>query len=265
MNLVKVIHPYLFAISPLIFFYIHNSHQVSFAETIRPLGVVLFVAVLLVLILSQLTGSHPKAGASVSLLSVVFFSCSYILSLVQSETYRVGWRWFVTLACVLALLFGQYKLLSTRTNLDRLTNFLNLTGFFVLFTSAAVGAHVVLDWITFPDESLVPAVTLTAPKQSPNIYYIILDEYARADVLKELFDYDNQAFLQFLQQKGFYVASQSHSNYSQTYLSLASSLNFSYLEDIAIREGTNSTRRAPLRQMVQRNNVARAGGQSCGY
>ena len=115
MNFVKVIHPYLFATSPLIFFYAHNSHQVRFSETIRPLSVVLFAAMLLVWMLSRLTGGLPKAGACTSLLFVVFFSYSYILSLVQSEPYRAGWRWFVPLASVLGLLFGQFKLGQTST------------------------------------------------------------------------------------------------------------------------------------------------------
>ena len=32
---------------------------------------------------------------------------------------------------------------------------------------------------------------------APDIYYIILDAYGRADVLEEMFGYDNTPFLQF--------------------------------------------------------------------
>jgi hypothetical protein len=66
----------------------------------------------------------------------------------------------------------------------------------------------------------------------PDIYYIILDGYARSDVMKELFQFDNKPFLEHLEQQGFYVARKSTSNYCQTPLSLSSSLNAVYLDDL---------------------------------
>jgi len=66
--------------------------------------------------------------------------------------------------------------------------------------------------------------------KTPDIYYIILDGYGRADVLESLYGLDNSAFVESLERKGFYVASQSHSNYFQSIFSIPSGLNFSYLE-----------------------------------
>jgi hypothetical protein len=69
----------------------------------------------------------------------------------------------------------------------------------------------------------------------PDIYYIILDGYGREDILKELYHYDNSSFSQALNNRGFNITAQSQSNYIQTILSLASSLNMEYLS------GTPST------------------------
>lgn len=63
----------------------------------------------------------------------------------------------------------------------------------------------------------------------PDIYYIILDGYARQDKLKELYGFDNSEFLDALTRRGFYIASQARSNYAQTRLSLSSSLSMDYL------------------------------------
>ncbi|MDH5606668.1 MAG: hypothetical protein OEY93_07255, partial [Anaerolineae bacterium] len=63
----------------------------------------------------------------------------------------------------------------------------------------------------------------------PDIYYLILDGYGRKDVLSEIYGYDNQPFLDYLSQRGFYIANQSHSNYIQTPMSIASSLNLNYI------------------------------------
>jgi hypothetical protein len=70
------------------------------------------------------------------------------------------------------------------------------------------------------------------PPALPDIYYIILDGYARKDVLAELYQFDNQPFLHELEKRGFLVASQSKSNYMQTALSVASTLNMDYLNNV---------------------------------
>jgi hypothetical protein len=65
----------------------------------------------------------------------------------------------------------------------------------------------------------------------PDIYYIIPDGYARADLLREVYGFDNSEFIEGLRQRGFYVAESSHTNYPMTFLSLASSLNMRYVND----------------------------------
>jgi hypothetical protein len=59
--------------------------------------------------------------------------------------------------------------------------------------------------------------------EPPDVYYIILDMHARSDVLKALYGYDDTWFIGALEQRGFYIASQSTSNYSSTLQSLSSS------------------------------------------
>jgi hypothetical protein len=81
---------------------------------------------------------------------------------------------------------------------------------------------------------------------APDIYYIILDAYGRADVLQEMFGYDNVPFLQSLESRGFYVAECSQSNYGQTMLSLTSSLNFNYLDSLTSSLTPDEDTRAPL-------------------
>jgi hypothetical protein len=90
---------------------------------------------------------------------------------------------------------------------------------------------------------------------SPDIYYIILDMYARADFLEKKYHYDNSEFLSFLTDRGFYVASQSRTNYAHTPSSLASSLNLMYLDDIAEQMGDISTNYQPLFAMLKHNRV----------
>jgi len=88
-------------------------------------------------------------------------------------------------------------------------------------------------------------------KGLPDIYYVILDEYPRQDVLLESYDYDNSEFLNSLEELGFYVAEMSQSNYAQTELSFASSLNYNFLHEIVNGLNPSSNDRAPLWSLIK--------------
>jgi hypothetical protein len=99
--------------------------------------------------------------------------------------------------------------------------------------------------------------------EKPDVYYIILDGYARADVLNTLYGYDNSEFINALEQRGFTVTGLSRSNYPRTLLSLASSLNMKYLEPVTETMGLSSLQ-WPVRDMIQHSTV-RAVFEKCGY
>ncbi len=73
----------------------------------------------------------------------------------------------------------------------------------------------------------IPTVVLrpSTDEPSPDIYYIILDGYARSDYMTEAIGLDNSEFIAFLERQGLLVAKESRSNHNWTSLSLASSLN----------------------------------------
>ena len=76
------------------------------------------------------------------------------------------------------------------------------------------------------------APTAAAAANAPDVYVILLDGYARADVLADRFGYDDEPFLDALRTDGFHVSPASHSNYLITNLSLSSFLNYRQLADI---------------------------------
>jgi len=106
-------------------------------------------------------------------------------------------------------------------------------------------------------QDISPESTDPVSGSLPDIYYIIVDAYARADILKEIYQFDNFEFLSYLAEKGFYVADESRANYPQTQLSLASSLNFMYLDGLAARMGDQSDNRQPLQVMIKNNKTFR--------
>lgn len=94
-----------------------------------------------------------------------------------------------------------------------------------------------VDWVEYTKakrdaQSSVPKSGAVI-SQKPDIYYIILDAYARNDLLVEYYNYDNSDFIEGLTDRGFIVPENATSNYPYTTLSLASSLNMDYIDKIS--------------------------------
>lgn len=77
----------------------------------------------------------------------------------------------------------------------------------------------------------------------PDIYYLILDGYTSNKSLIDYWSFNNNSFTDFLTQSGFWIASESQTNYNMTPYSLASSLNMSYLTNIPQKLPSNAQKR----------------------
>ncbi len=98
----------------------------------------------------------------------------------------------------------------------------------------------------------------------PDIVYVILDGYGRADQLKRVFGYDNTPFIGELRKRGFFVAENSHSNYCQTLLSLGATLNLDYIPALLPNASAKDEAREPMLGLVNDSNAARIA-RSHGY
>ncbi len=255
-----VIHPFLFAIFPVLSVFSHNVGELSLIELVAPTAVVFGFAVGMFLLLGFIIKDKIKAGILVSLFLLLFFSYELLFYSAYSIVGEKNTHGYVLPVWALLLISIGYLTITTRRNLRHLTILLNFAAAFsVVIPGARVGVFEAYYGLTLQDNGSAERRMETAhlPKSvnPPDIYYIILDAYARGDVLKHVYQYDNSEFLDHLAQKGFHVADKSRANYCQTYLSLASSLNLTYLDDLADRLGENSDNRRPLGEMIQYNQV----------
>lgn len=90
---------------------------------------------------------------------------------------------------------------------------------------------------------------------TPDIYHIILDGYARNDVLKDFYNYDNSNFITSLEKMGFFVATKARSNYIHTYLSLPSTFNMQYLDDLPKKYSNKPVDNIPAINLMLHNSV----------
>ena len=266
MKKLLVIHPFLFSIFPILALFAHNIAIIPMEQIITPLVITTIFTLLLFLLLGFLLKDKQKAGLIVSLLFFLFFSYGHFYNLIKDlmlviKGFFIGPHKILFLSFGLIFLLCIYFCIKTRRRLYNFTNILNVVAVsLVVISSINIGLYKLKTGSIWQNRESVAnlEINIMDSKKAanfPNIYYIILDGYAREDILKELYHYDNTKFLNFLIKKGFYIANKSSSNYCQTSLSLASSLNMTYLDTLVKAIGVKNSDRKFVVDMIKKNNT----------
>lgn len=193
-----------------------------------------------------------KAGVLVSLFLFWFFSFGHVLGILNPWTaWILGETILYSTLIMIAICF--LFVIRSRKYFAGLTRLLNVVSLALTAINLIFGVQILTHRRALPPRGNIDIPASTGAY--PNIYFIVLDGYARTDVLSELYEFDNTPLINYLEHKGFYVASRSYSNYCQTYLSLAATLNLSYLNELADQLGHQSNNRRPLIQMIWHSRV----------
>lgn len=261
MKLLKNYYFILFAAFPVLQFYNANRSELNFDALPYPLVFLVLASCILYAVLRAFRVSPEKRALITTLLFLYIFSYQHIANLtgLQYLDQVPGWiRDTILVLLYSAIFFVLFRKLLHSPRLS-------IAGFF-----AILGLYLVI----VPLLTILPQQVERAGKQvqtgentievdrakvttMPDIYYIILDRYANGQILKENYKFDNNDFLSFLENQGFYVAQKSFTNYPKTHLSLASTLNIDYLDELVKRVGENNGDYSYAYNMVQDNKVAR--------
>jgi hypothetical protein len=260
------IHPLLFAAASVSALYVTNLRGMHFDDAVPALAAMVGAAFVLLLALgAAFRGIGPRAAvaASIILIGVIygpdlFGRLDRLLGGALPASAELPL--IAGIAAILVLIAAR-----TRFDLTIPNALLNGIGLVLLLTPA--WAALSYAWETGrlersgaerPDQ---PAMTwggaAAAPgaATAPDIYYFIFDRYGSEHVLARRFGVDNAPFLQSLRDRGFYVASDSHSNYPKTAPSLASTFHMDYLDFLVDDPLARRNEWHPLYDMLEEHRV----------
>ena len=243
------LYPYLVAVSfPLGLALLNVEELPGVAATVTVFGFVLLLTAVLDGVGRQVVRDAARRALMISV--VLAFSLGY--SVVDVGLFRE--RIFSTVL-IPALFFGGvlplfWVALRVR-NPERLAMFVRTAAvaFVCVQIVTAVPRVAALSGEAMEEEpeAVVPvgeARTEAAGVSRPDVYLIVLDGYARADMLERYNQLDNTEFLDALRSRGFFISDQARANYMYTRLSLSSSLNMRYLDEDIGPLGPNPPRGA---------------------
>lgn len=258
------LHPLLAAAYPVVFLFATNAaEQVTLDPLWVPLGLALGGTAIVLMVLKLVTRDWHWAALLTTVLVAGFFGYGHVWvglgGVLDSQWPLIGaWGLLIGIA-----LFAAWRL---RGWARRATPALNVLAALLLLMNAwgltqAVVAH---GSDAIPEAS---SVELDPGRgDAPDVYNIILDRYAGSNALAESFDFDNEPFLQALEERGFRVARNAHANYIKTPLSLVSSLNMEFLDAEQLESEQESGRdRDPIHRLLRGRLAVPAAFKELGY
>lgn len=250
------LHPFLFGILALASLLSFNMGQFLFKEVFRPTVLVVAVTAVALVLTRWASGDLSLSALLVSVGSVLFFGYGDLFGLILVGLHFVGrslsanWEGaalalvahLILFSSMLAILAAVYRLLVRKPDWWELAGMVMNC---VVVVALVFPVYRIVTAFRHSPEDTTPTLVETWPAaeqgssthDQPDIYYLLLDGYARGDVLDEIYGMNNDDFLASLREMGFTVADESRSNYSQTVLSQASTLNMAFVQDLV--EGTD--------------------------
>jgi hypothetical protein len=262
------LHPFFFAAYFVLSLLGLNISQLFPQEAARAILIVFIFAGLIFLVMRLLYKDWQRAALAASLLLLLFFSYGHVYNFLEKSLPALG-RHRLLLPCwVLLAGIGLWLIARRISNPLPITKVLNL----IALVALVFPIYQIASWEIQQKQADVSKVVsipgvgslkLAHGQAPPDVYFIVLDMYARQDVLEEVYNYDNSVFLNDLSKLGFQVVECSQSNYSQTEMVLTSILNMDYLDALGQFDPTTADT-SNLRHLVKSNAVMGAF-RSLGY
>ena len=204
------LHCLLFAVYPVIALLGTNRSEVEISSGIRPLLLSILMAGFLLLVFRGIYSDWRRAALASTLILILFYSYGHIYILLKGINvdglYLFRHRTLIPLWFVLAAA-AVWWAARKRLKVASATYALNLIGLFLLVLPIfqLISFSVRSSASQTTPQADASALNLKTDHRSPDIYYIILDGYGRADVLKDEYGYDNSDFLGTLREAGFVI------------------------------------------------------------
>lgn len=259
-----IVHPFLFAIYPVLFLYVNNIKEFRLNVLGVPLIIVIVFTSLVFFISRILLRRVDVAAIFTSILTLIFFSYDKLIIPIQSIKFNlsgifIGPDKVIFLISFLSLILTLFMLFKYKKYLKIVNKILIIVStILVAFTISKIVIFEIKTGRIPVDMSAddIQSDELEPSADKPDIYYFVLDRYGGEKTLN-MYGFDNQDFVNFLKNRGFYIASDATSNYPKTFLSLGSTLNMEYLNYLTEKTNGKGTSDAIVVPLVKNNKVTR--------
>jgi hypothetical protein len=265
---IRLLYPFLFVLLPILSILTRSPGESSIPDVVLIMLVMLGACGLVYLLAALVLGGRwtsPVVPLIVLAIVLWFYASDTLLGMARRIP---GVPTAITIVLAMLVTVAGIWWLSRRpAYLDRASTFFTLVSFLLVgwlglrFLADELRARSAVRHSALARELAQPipvrATTETRKTPRPDVYLILMDEYANSAVLRDVFGFDNRIFEDSLRQLGFVIPRVIHSNYVHTILSLPSLLNFSHLTPLTAELGPRATDPTLPNYLLENNRTAR--------
>jgi hypothetical protein len=223
--------PILFGIVPTLYHYSNNVEKLALSNLSRMLVFNILLIIIFYFFIAIFSRFQAVKTAIMTFVFLIFFN-----------VYGLAYRYLINLDVIrlkhytflpLMLMFAIYILLPlTKLKNPALVgiwkNLLLIVGLLAIYNTINIIPSEINKWSIEQTVSPINSQEqLSIDKKSPDIYYIILDEFAGFQAMREYWHNDEvDDFVTFLKDRGLFVAEESHGSSTDTLHQVATRLNY---------------------------------------
>ena len=241
-----IVHPILFACFPVLFLLSINSGELTAQDALVPILISAAIGFVFWISLRVFLGGK-KAGLIASLFILLFVIYGNIHNILQSNSSDISQ--FIGSNLVLGPIFLVigilgiifFKKTRASSELNSIFNIIAIAMIAVLITTLMFSYST--NWndvdsilSNFVEEPII----INDVEKKPDVFVIIVDEFAGEKQAKIDFNYDLTPYYNKLEDRGFLMPDVSWANYPHSFLSFASTLNMGYLDELVEDVDPNS-------------------------
>ena len=207
-----IIFPFLLAFFPSWILILKNYDELIFQDILISLAIV-SVSIIIWIVIRKIIKNSNKAALITGVGVVFFFYFGYVQDALKGilvSNIPVNKTSILVPISIIIFIILTIYFIKSKNNFESIIKIANVVSITLIL--------VVCVQFIIPDASA----------EKPNVYHIILDEYTDNEILTKKFGYNNEKFLKFLNNNGFYMHDKLFSTFGSTVKELNVILNMEY-------------------------------------
>ena len=207
-----IIFPFLLAFFPSWILILKNYDELIFQDILISLAIV-SVSIIIWIVIRKIIKNGNKAALITGVGVVFFFYFGYVQDALKGilvSNIPVNKTSILVPISIIIFIILTVYFIKSKNNFESIIKIANVVSITLIL--------VVCVQFIIPDASA----------EKPNVYHIILDEYTDNEILTKKFGYNNEKFLEFLNNNGFYMHDKLFSTFGSTVKELNVILNMEY-------------------------------------
>ena len=207
-----IIFPFLLAFFPSWILILKNYDELIFQDILISLAIV-SVSIIIWIVIRKIIKNSNKAALITGVGVVFFFYFGYVQDALKGilvSNIPVNKTSILVPISIIIFIILTIYFIKSKNNFESIIKIANVVSITLILVVCV--------------QFIIPG----ASAEKPNVYHIILDEYTDNEILTKKFGYNNEKFLEFLNNNGFYMHDKLFSTFGSTVKELNVILNMEY-------------------------------------